>query len=144
MAAVPYNIDASIQAFFKSRQPITRDDCDEHASNVLGSSVRPVEVQGQFSYTVGRDDGAGALLQYRDVSSTMNVENIDKAKQAHEDLVAKVEQLPVLQKESSALNVYKVERKLGALYIMDILRYCSGIDAASEERFATTIRSLAR
>ncbi len=139
-----YSIDESITSFFKYRGPLTRSDCDKHATAILGSTVRPLDTQGQFSYIVGRTDGTGDILQYRDISSTLSLTIIDQAKQAHGKLVAGIKQLKIIQKADSALNVYMVKRKSGELYIISILDYYSGIDERKNEMLERTITSLTK
>ncbi|KAG8420705.1 hypothetical protein J3458_002638 [Metarhizium acridum] len=76
-----------IASFFSRLVSITRDDCDQAATKLTGSSVSPALVQGRASYTVATDVGHSppGVIQLR--SSALSIETVNLARKTYGDFV---------------------------------------------------------
>lgn len=107
-----YSLDGTINEFF-SRCTVTWDECDQKAVQLTGEAVRPVPIQGSFSYTVA---GEKLLVQFRASHSPLDTERLALARTIHGDVVP-----ACVAKEtfgpSPALTVYVMEKVPGITYI---------------------------
>lgn len=73
-----------IEQFFLDAAPLTQDECDQMAREIIGGPVRPSAVQGATSYTVVPVDLAAALVvQFRAPEYAFDLELLDNVKQAY-------------------------------------------------------------
>ncbi|KAL5355194.1 hypothetical protein BJX96DRAFT_170438 [Aspergillus floccosus] len=107
-----YSLEDTINEFF-SGCTVTRDECDQKAVQLTGEPVRPVPIQGSFSYTVA---GEKLLVQFRVSHSLIDTERLALARKIHGDVVP-----TCVAKEtfgaSPALTVYVMDKVPGITYI---------------------------
>lgn len=90
MDPVLYSLDETINGFFSSHSPVTRQECDDLAATLVGEPVKPLPscIQGSFSHTVAAETTQSSrIVQFRDASSALNMQITSIARQGRGELV---------------------------------------------------------
>ncbi|KAM3068335.1 hypothetical protein ACMFMF_009151 [Clarireedia jacksonii] len=111
-----YNVDNTIDSFFKSYITVTRAECDELATSLVGGPVTPVAIQGGVSYTVTGGPKEDKIIQFRPQSSKLDMENMELARSIHGEFVADCELYGTIGSGSS-IFVYVIQRLPGITYL---------------------------
>ena len=80
----------SIDHFFASCTPVTRQQCDEFVLSRLGTPAKPVAVQSAWSYTVMAGKDNCRIVQFRAQTSILDPEMVDLAQRTASGLVVEV------------------------------------------------------
>ncbi len=113
--ATAYNLDNAIDAFFQeSGTTATRQQCDDFAL-ARGAPVKPVPIQGTFSYTVLA--GASKIFQFRVASSVIDIELSRLASATHGELVPSCTYHGTIG-SSQPLSIYEMNNLPGTPYIL--------------------------
>ena len=98
-AAVLSLAPIQVQQFFTRNQAVTELACIEQAARVLGcqiDGIRRTDVQGADSFTLARVDGptdTPAIVQFRDLSSPLDISTINLACQTYRGVVPTCEKV---------------------------------------------------
>ncbi|PQE13456.1 kinase-like domain protein [Rutstroemia sp. NJR-2017a WRK4] len=111
-----HNVDHVIERFFTCYTTVTRTDCDELATYLVGGRVTPVAIQGGVSYTLVGGSKEDKIVQFRPESSRLDMENMRLARSIHGDWVADCELCGAIGSGSSRLHVYVIQRLHGVTY----------------------------
>ncbi|KND87491.1 hypothetical protein TOPH_07899 [Tolypocladium ophioglossoides CBS 100239] len=122
MDPVIYSLDDTINDFFASHAPVTRQECDEIAASLVGRPVNPVLIQGSFSYTVIAGAQQSKIVQFRDANSDLDTQILDLAQRIHGQLVAAYT-FHGRVGQSSPLTIYSMEKLPGTPYVSAQSRY---------------------
>lgn len=115
-------MDEEIAAFFRMATA-TREECHERAVALAGgSAVEPLKIQGHCSYTVYAGEGLESVVQFRQVSLELPIENIDRARAVHGDLVPKVSEQGQLGADTDG------EREPVLVYVMNRIQGITHLD----------------
>ncbi|KAK3291547.1 uncharacterized protein B0H64DRAFT_478303 [Chaetomium fimeti] len=112
---VPYNLDSAIEAFFHANTTATRQQCDNFARVHGGSPVKPVQLQGMFSYTVLV--GTDKIFQFRFSNSQIDIELLSLAATIHGAIIPACTYHGIIG-ESQPLCIYEMNNLAGVPYIM--------------------------
>ncbi|QKX58933.1 uncharacterized protein TRUGW13939_06061 [Talaromyces rugulosus] len=104
-----YSLDDTISQFF-ANCTVTREKCNQKAVELAGEAVKPVWLQGAFSYTVATEK---LLVQFRVPESLLDTKILDLARKIHGRFV------PVCLRSSvfGSLAVYVMEKVPGVTFI---------------------------
>lgn len=108
----------SIDHFFASCTPVTRQQCDEFVLSRLGTPAKPVAVQSAWSYTVMAGKDNCRIVQFRAQTSILDPEMIDLAQRMAPDLVVNVILHGIIgDQEDRPLLVYEMDKLPGEVYM---------------------------
>lgn len=107
-----YSLEDTISQFFSSCN-VTRDECDRTAAELTGEYVKPVRLQGAFSYTVA---GGELLVQFRVSESPLDTKKLCLAREIYGDVVPACVNRGVIGPPPS-LTVYVMDKVPGITYI---------------------------
>ncbi|WDK09972.1 hypothetical protein CGRA01v4_01251 [Colletotrichum graminicola] len=79
--------------------------------------VKPVQIQGTFSYTVTAGSNESKLFQFRVQDSEMDMEIMSLAKAVHPRIVSGCEYHGTIG-QSRSLHIYEMDRLPGTAYII--------------------------
>lgn len=100
-----------ITRFFSIHPSTTEDVCKKMASALIGSTVSPTPVQGQFSYTVVSDSKLNPkIVQFR--HAALDLERMNQAKQTYGAMVPLCEFRDML----ADVYVYEMDRISGSSF----------------------------
>lgn len=132
--------NAQVQKFFENHKPITQQDCDDTAANIVGGQVRPTTVQGVTSYTVLA--GNQKAVQFRAPDSPLDVDLLDYARATYGRFVPGCQSFGLL----GQLHVYVMDSVPGvALSIARCQLYRSqnySLLTQGVQDFATSVDSM--
>lgn len=119
MPLVTYTLDSAIESFFLELGPsLSREQCDEFARQHCGGTLQPVQIQGTTSYTVIAGPDSDHILQFRELTSLLDVRLLALAKHVHGDVVASCsDHGRIGEPNGPQLAVYEMERLPGENYI---------------------------
>lgn len=139
---VYYSLDGTIEQFFQD-ETATRQECDDFAVSLLGSPVRPVSIQGSWSYTVA-GLSTDSLVQFRKETAVLDMELVKRARDTYGAFVADCTYHgPVGQ--SPSLLVYVMEKLPGEPYIQNRPTPKDGqLSPAEDSRTVATVMGFAR
>lgn len=139
---VYYSLDGTIEQFFQD-ETATRQECDDLAVSLLGSPVRPMPIQGLWSYTVA-GLSTDSLVQSRKETAALDMELVKRARDTYGAFVADcMYHGPVGQ--SPSLLVYVMEKLPGEPYIHNRPKPKDGLlSPAEESRTVATVMGFAR
>ncbi|KAL1855034.1 hypothetical protein Plec18170_004448 [Paecilomyces lecythidis] len=107
-----YSLQDTINEFFSGRT-VTQKECDQIAAEVTGEAVKPVQLQGAFSYTVA---ARGLIVQFRVPESLLDTEKMDLARKIYGNIVPSCGNKGVIGPPPS-LTIYVMEKVPGITYI---------------------------
>jgi hypothetical protein len=107
-----YSLEDTINQFFSGRA-VTRDECDQTATELANEAVKPVPLQGAFSYTVATGK---LLVQFRDPQSLLDTRTIDLAREIYGNIVPACVNRGVIG-PSPSLTIYVMDKVPGITYI---------------------------
>jgi hypothetical protein len=111
----PYSLDAAIDSFFESNPTTaTRRQCDDFAL-AHGTPVKPVQIQGMFSYTVLV--GTDKIFQFRVSSSSIDADLLKLVATTHGKLVPQYKYHGTVG-GSQPLSIYEMNKLPGTSYIL--------------------------
>lgn len=111
-----YSLDNAINLFFTDKT-VTRQQCENFALSYAGGQVKPVQIQGAFSYTLTAGPNASKLLQFRTQDSSFDLDVMNFAKTVHPELVASCKYHGTIG-EMQPLYIYEMDNLPGTTYIM--------------------------
>ncbi|EEU47614.1 uncharacterized protein NECHADRAFT_8163, partial [Fusarium vanettenii 77-13-4] len=77
----------AINQFFAVHTCVTRQQCDDYAAHLAEGTVRPVAVQGSFSYTLTAGADQSKIIQFRAAGADLDRGILDMARQVHQQVV---------------------------------------------------------
>jgi hypothetical protein len=107
-----YSLEDTINQFFSSCT-ITREECDRTATELTGEAMKPVQLQGAFSYTVAAGE---FLVQFRVSESLLDTKTLDLARKIYGNIVPTCIKKGVIG-SSPSLTVYVMNKLPGITYI---------------------------
>jgi hypothetical protein len=113
----PYTLDSAIQSFFEeANTTATRQQCNDFALVHGGgeSTVKPVKIQGMFSYTILVGD---TIFQFRVPSSRIDTEFLNLAAAIHGKFISGCTYHGTIG-EPQPLDIYEMKNLPGIPYIM--------------------------
>ncbi|KAK8912154.1 hypothetical protein H634G_10873 [Metarhizium anisopliae BRIP 53293] len=110
-----YYFDDSIGFFFESNTSATRQQCDDFARAHAEGQLRPVQIQGTFSYTVAV--GTTKIFQFRTLDSSFDMHVMSLAKAIHPQFVASCKYHGIIG-QSRPLHIYEMDHLPGMAYIV--------------------------
>ncbi|OBS26108.1 hypothetical protein FPOA_00051 [Fusarium poae] len=116
MDPVFYSVEGCIQQFFESLTTATRAECDIKATSLIGAPVRPMPIQGSWSYTVTGESSDTDVVQFRAGRSKLNMKNVNIAMEVHTKYVPQCIYLGQIGGRNP-LSVYVMEKCSGVCYI---------------------------
>lgn len=108
-----YSLEGTINQFFSGRT-ITQEECDRQASEFTGETVKPVPIQGAFSYTVA---GGNMVVQFRTSESLLNTKILALARKIYGNVVPACIDKGIIGQPPSSLNFYVMDKIPGITYI---------------------------
>jgi hypothetical protein len=78
-----YSVDSCIEQFFNTLTTATRAECDIKAASLVGEPVKPMPVQGMWSYTVAAGPSQADIVQFRAGCSVLDMANVNIAMLVH-------------------------------------------------------------
>jgi len=116
MGPVFYSVESCIQQFFENLTTATRAECDVKATSLIGAPVKPMPIQGEWSYTVTGESSQTDVVQFRAGRSKLNMENINIAMEVHTKDVPKCVYHGQIGGQNP-LSIYTMEKRPGVCYI---------------------------
>lgn len=113
-----YSLDSSIESFFlEANNSATREECDDFALSLVDatSPIRPVAIQGAFSYTVVASENK--IFQFRFPRSGINIELVNLAAIIHGNVIARCNYHGTIG-EPNGLGIYEMDKLPGVPYII--------------------------
>lgn len=139
MSSLENKLDESISDFFsKAGACTTRIQCDALAGQTFGGPIKPVSLQGLYSYTVAAANDT-VIVQFREPDSPLDTEILAMVRSAHPEFVAGCSFHGTIG-SPPALLVYAMDKLPGDNYYTISL---SMPDDGLDHQLAT-VRSLAR
>jgi len=139
MSSVDSKLEESISDFFsKAGACTTKSQCDAFASKTFGGPVKPVPLQGLYSYTVAVANDT-VIVQFREPDSPLDTQMLATVRNIHPDFVAGCSFHGTIG-SSPALLIYSMNMLPGDNYFNISL---SMLDDDLDHQLAT-VRSLAR
>ena len=139
MSSLDNKLEESVSEFFsKAGACTTRSQCDAFASKTFGGPVKPVRLQGAYSYTVAAANDT-VIVQFREPHSPLDTQMLATAQNVHPDFVAGCSFHGTIG-SSPALLIYAMNMLAGDNYFTISL---SMLDEDLDHQLAT-VRSLAR
>lgn len=128
-----YSLESAITQFFTSNTSTTQQQCDERATSLIGSAIRPVNIQGAFSYTVAGVFSA-KIVQFRVPNSQLNTSLLSLAKSIHGNTVADCSYHGDIG-HPKPLMIYVMEKLPGVTYMEARLNWGQLSKTLSAEQF---------
>lgn len=122
MKPILYSLEDTIESFFACHPTVTQQQCDELAITLVGGPIRPVRIQGSFSYTVTGGAQESKIVQFRDASSDLDTKFLDLARQVHGQIVASYTYHGKIGR-LLPLSIYSMEKLPGIPYVSAQSRY---------------------
>lgn len=108
-----YSLQDTINDFF-SECTTTQEECNLVATEIIGESVQPVQLQGAFSYTVATQEH---IVQFRVAESPLDTERLKLARKIYGDVVPICDKRGVVGTPPSPLTIYVISKIPGITYI---------------------------
>jgi hypothetical protein len=99
---------------FKIRTKVQQASFNMYAEEVVGGTVRPLDWQGHYSYTVESEDER-TVVQFRSDRSPLDDGIINLAKRVHPNLVPAMERLEFL--DDPKVSVWKMDKISGVGFL---------------------------
>ena len=112
MSLIRHTNESRISKFFEKHCSLTQEECDAFAKDLLGTNIQQVSPQGAFSYTV---KGGTQVIQFRAISSALDLGIIDYARTIHGHWVPKLKNLSKIPGHPGIL-IYQMEMLDGINY----------------------------
>ncbi|RSM04415.1 hypothetical protein CDV31_010050 [Fusarium ambrosium] len=109
-----YSAENAINQFFAVHTCVTRQQCDDYATHLVEGTVRPVAVQGSFSYTLTAGADQSKIIQFRAAGADLDRGILDLARQVHEQVVPPYTFHGLL---CGKIPVYEMEKVSGIPYV---------------------------
>lgn len=116
MNTVLYSMESCIQHFFNTLTTATRAECDIKAASLIGEPIRPVPVQGLWSYTVIAGPRQADIVQFRAGQSKLDMTNVKIATQIHTRCAPGCSYWGQIGGQFP-LSIYVMEKRDGVCYI---------------------------
>lgn len=139
MSSVDNRLEKSISDFFSQAGACTtRSQCDAFASQAFGGPIKPVSLQGVYSYTVAAANDA-VIVQFRENGSPLDINLLETIRNTHPEFVAGCSFHGTIG-SSPPLLIYAMDKLPGDNYFNISL----SMPDDSLDHQLSTVRSLAR